>query len=949
MKRSTMTDRSFDDLALPDDLASLDAELRSISYEERPSFGPELLPQLERAWMERHPERHGLRRRLAVAVVAGLLLVGAGVPSARASLVRFMDGIQGDRGKVDEPSPTAPTPMQLAPLNVESPLVDPAPETGRTGVLLGGPATSPTAERSEWPAPTMPEIAERARAEDLIRRHYPLALQRAGIGGTVGLLLWVDSTGAVDFVNLGRGSGVQELDRAALEVAPSLRFRAASRRGRPVGTWVEFDVVFKPNPEENDPFSLPSVDPIDLPIDAQPFDPAIVPEWRGDILLPAPGQREGSELLRDAMGKEWTESRLGPIESILAGEPPAGRAPTAWRVEVGRALESAVARDPDNPAPLLALARLRRKQGLRTEARVLFERGLERAIRRGAPVSPTLVAELQYERGRLVEEIWLARRGSGRVRGDAFSAGSCPQARSSGGAATGFASVDRLIAWNYLCPGEFGDILDKGFETTDVGLSADLTVAMASFRAAVEAYPAHVGANIEILLALADEGRWTEVMDGARRFVWASKGHPYGLLLGGLALQRLGRSEEARDQFELAFRALSQTEGDELRDIEVLIAGKQREEYLALHGEARREWERAFWAPLDPILTSAVNEREVEHTARASYALLRFGNTLNDAAEVWLRYGRPTRVRVVSANAGVHTEFWDYGGGPDITFSRLGTAGNMDLTPEGRAYLNDLREVLPHRYGTLARTVFTLPAQLSRFRGLEPAAEEVEVDTEVPALLATGAEDTLDLGVFLLGADGSKISVTQRRIRAQSVPMSLRTPVAPEVSSVVVEFFNRRTGQAASLRDAARLTGGEEAGPSVSDLLIMKSVAPGTEPVTRSADWVEPLSLVRPVDVDAVGVYFELYDLAPLASWYRLKVEIVNRDTGAVVGVPIRPAGEEGYRPTWDRYPSTEGPTVEFLSVALTDVPPGRHTLRVVADVPEAGTAVIATRDFDRR
>ena len=74
----------------------------------------------------------------------------------------------------------------------------------------------------------------------------------------------------------------------------------------------------------------------------------------------------------------------------------------------------------------------------------------------------------------------------------------------------------------------------------------------------------------------------------------------------------------------------------------------------------------------------------------------------------------------------------------------------------------------------------------------------------------------------------------------------------------------------------------------------MKSVAPGTESLTRSADWVEPLSLVRPVDVDAVGVYFELYDLLPLTSWYRLKVEIVNRESGEVVGVPIRPAGEKG-------------------------------------------------------
>ena len=39
-------------MELPDDLKALDAELASIRYEERPSFGPELRAELARAHAE---------------------------------------------------------------------------------------------------------------------------------------------------------------------------------------------------------------------------------------------------------------------------------------------------------------------------------------------------------------------------------------------------------------------------------------------------------------------------------------------------------------------------------------------------------------------------------------------------------------------------------------------------------------------------------------------------------------------------------------------------------------------------------------------------------------------------------------------------------------------------------------------------------------------------------
>jgi len=950
-----MTNRfGSESLEMPDDLTLLDAELSSIQYEERPSFAPELQAELAVEWerVKRQTPRGPRLRYFAAAASVVLMLATAGVPSARASLVRLIGSFQEPEVVAPTVAPVPSQPrFQAARFEPTSPLVPPEAAPSRRTVPLEPPAALPTAVAFGRAAPTLPEVADRTRTEALIRRHYPDELERLGVGGSVRLLLWVDESGAVDNVQMVRGSGIPGLDRAALGgIARELRFRPATSRGENVGTWVEFDIVFRADPPESGPsLAADDVQVVNAPddLDLQPLDLALIPEWRGEIDFVAPIQREAGELLLGALPD--AESRFGPIESILLGEPPAGVAPTQWRAGVSAALEEAMARAPDNPAPLLALARIRRKQGLKTEARVLFERGLQRAIRSNADVSPSLLAELHYERGTLIKEGWLSHRNLGKVQGSEFEVTACPQARSSGGAATGFASVDRLIAWNYLCPVEFGTVMAGSFQAIDDRAEGDRAVMMGSFSAAVEAYPEHVGANVEILLSLADEGRWVETLDGARRFVRASAGHPYGLLIGGIALQRLGRSEEAEGQFTLALRGLPEAEAEGLLDLALLLDRGLLSEYRHTSGVERRDWERRFWSPLDPILNTEVNERGVEHTARAAYAHLRFGDAHGDPAEVWIRYGRPTEVRVIGETPGLRTEFWDYGAGPDITFSRLGSSDAMDLTPEGRAYVDDLREVFPHRYGTSSRMVYTLPGQVSRFRSAESGTLEFEIQTTVPAVLATGPTDTLDLGVFFIGPDGEKEEVTSRRVRAQETPVAIRIPVTRPEGTVAVELFNRSTNQASALRWPV-VAIEESDGVSLSDVLVVAAAAPSADDVFRSADWIMTLALDEPLEVDAVGAYFEIYPVLTrgLAS-YTLRVEVRDRDTGAVTVVPIRPAGEEGFQTSWERRPTADGPTHEYLTVALADVAAGRLTLRVLMSITDSETLLLAERDLERR
>ncbi|MCG6958197.1 MAG: TonB family protein [Gemmatimonadetes bacterium] len=947
-----MIDRlDSDDLQLPPELAELEAELDSIRYEERPSFGPELKAELEREWQTVAGRRHwqwGVRPLMA-ASVAALLMVSLGVPSARAALIRLVGVVQDHVVQASRPTPPAVTvpamPVdQLAPAAVSGDHEEEAPKLGPDAAVPEPKAAEPYV----GPEATMPKLIDRPGVEALIRRNYPIDLQRAGIGGVVGLQLWVDSSGAVDVANLAKRSGYGRLDRAALQVAPTFRFVPARRRGQAVGTWVEFDVRFQ----------VPSADSVDVPDVREPGGTdaplaTLLPppsRWRGPLVLSAPIDEEASDLLRKSFDDDSLLGGLGPIETILEGEPPAGVAPTAWRIRVGDALERAITHDPDNPAPFLALARIRRRQGLQTEARILFERGLQRAQKASEGTSRTILAELQYERGTLVKEAWMATRNLGRLPAAALDPDACPQASTTGGATSDFVPVERLIAWNYMCPAELGHAMETSFESSGgQDVDADYVTMMASLRSAVEAYPAHVGANVELLLELADEWRWDDVLDGAQRFVTASHGHPYALLLEGLALQRLGRSEDAATEFRRAFADLPADEADELRDPGPLLDAGQEARFHSLDRADRSAWLSDFWTPLDPILTTSVNEREVEHYARTAYARLRFGSAESDPGQVWVRYGRPNDIKVVADASGVRTEFWDYGGtAPNLTFRRLTSVERMDLTPEGKAYLDDLNGVFPQRYGADARVVSPLAAQVSRFRGDVPSRSVIDVNAEVPAGFATGDRDTLDVGVFLLDQAGKKLSASLRRVSATPQSLSMVLAAAPEARTVAVEFFHRGLGQAASMRQPAH---GHEAEPGIafSDVMVVHPADPDPQDIEHDAEWVHAYTLGQPVAQDSVGLLFDLYGLAPSVSEYRVRTELRDRSTGDVRSLPIRPAGLSGFASTWSMHPAEEETTHGYVTADLRGVPAGRYVLRVLADLPEVGRTLVLERDLDRR
>src|SRR5690606_37360502 len=154
-----------------------------------------------------------------------------------------------------------------------------------------------------------------------------------------------------------------------------------------------------------------------------------------------------------ALADDPRAARLGTPDGIIGGEPPAGGDPVAWRAEATAALEAAIERAPHNPAPLLALARILRKQGLHDGALALLEQGIARAEQEGDAISPRLTAELHYELGIAARAGWRARANLGRLPLDALAGASCPRAprvSERGEEPDEAVPAETLIAWNYL-------------------------------------------------------------------------------------------------------------------------------------------------------------------------------------------------------------------------------------------------------------------------------------------------------------------------------------------------------------------------------------------------------------------------------------------------------------------------------------------------------------------
>ncbi len=127
-----------------------------------------------------------------------------------------------------------------------------------------------------------PRILNADEVRQALTDHYPPLLRDAGIGGTAEVWVYVDADGTIQRTQINKTSGYDALDRAALQVVPTMRLSPALNRDEAVGAWLSIPVTFGPS-ASNTTSSIERALPV-----GEERDVAVLPEGRTDDISRAP-------------------------------------------------------------------------------------------------------------------------------------------------------------------------------------------------------------------------------------------------------------------------------------------------------------------------------------------------------------------------------------------------------------------------------------------------------------------------------------------------------------------------------------------------------------------------------------------------------------------------------------------------------------------------------------
>jgi len=638
------------------------------------------------------------------------------------------------------------------------------------------------------------------------------------------------------------------------------------------------------------------------------------------------------------------------------------------RLEAQASLEAAIRYDPGNPMYLLELGKLMLKQQIRLDAERVFRRALDAAERADA----VTLAEVHYQLGLMRETQWLR-----------FSIRhNLPFHVTQLDADVAF--HDARYVWN---------LLDASMQPTGSG-EEDRQLMLEHFRAAIQANPAHVGANSHLLAYLYDEGLTDEYIAVARQFVRAAPSSPEAYLALGLGLHRAAKVEEAAGAFEFALTLMDPEFREDFENLTRILSKEAEKTYEGLTPEQRLEYRRRFWTQADPLFLTAANEFRLEYMARMAYADIRFGvpehglrGWETDRGLIYVRYGEPKRKATFAPSTsfagdmeaiGKVTTVWSYGyDGPVFVFRQNPGYRRAVFANDFRFYAEDYRSVRPTVLSAPSLPErFELPVQVARFRGPNGALD-VEVHSLLPlARLGSDvavAEGEIEYGLFIQDEKATELRrdtrtdvVAFRGDNAQKSRVESWRITLPQANQYLVGVEAREplTWRAAVGRVAVPATSFPAGTLSVSDLLLAHDVEPLTaEPTQRSDFRIAPNPAMRYGADEPVSMYFEIYNLLPDADQFAsyelelvITIEEIERDGPALAqllgeladkwGLTAEGADAVQLRFRKEAHVRARDVVPEFFKIQLPDAPAGRYRLKLTVRDRNADRSVVAERVF---
>lgn len=309
--------------------------------------------------------------------------------------------------------------------------------------------------------------------------------------------------------------------------------------------------------------------------------------------------------------------------------------------------------------------------------------------------------------------------------------------------------------------------------------------------------------------------------------------------------------------------------------------------------------EENFWKPKDPLFMTPYNERELEHYGRVAEANLRFSvpernlpGWKTDRGRIWIRYGRPNRIREVIKlglfSAAYHKyRYWYYNGFSfEFTTQFTEISGIFELhTRETMAPdFPDEKEIFKqyndlYTYKPKGR-MFSFPVDIVQFRGNEDKTDvmvyyssrlnDIELENDLGEL--TGS---LKHGVFLFDKDWDKIeehidtmNLRFNEIEVESVPDRFFTldrvlQLNEGKYNLAVELVDPASGNTGTYRDTLIVESFTGEDLQISDILIADNIRLTQPEALPSRDNLDILAnpYHRFAQKQSVYFYFEIYNL----------------------------------------------------------------------------------------
>jgi tetratricopeptide (TPR) repeat protein len=626
---------------------------------------------------------------------------------------------------------------------------------------------------------------------------------------------------------------------------------------------------------------------------------------------------------------------------------------------------------------------IKKRGGLQIDAQRAIERAFDLADRYPDSTSRDLLAEIQFQRARYLQD-WVDRF---RWLKDAAGLGVATPACSNLG----------LFCENYTRPREFNERLrDLAYVRVDVSVQRERMIRL--YEQVLELDPSHVEAAERLGRELALGQEWELLGRLARRVDGRVPVPGFFKAVEALSAERVGQRVRAASLYTAAVAAMP----DSLRR-------------WFDHPPPGLDTIPDFWVRTRPLWLAPFDEPLLEYRTRLTLAFLvlrdreaEVAGPETPAGDALLRYGWPATITQLERDAGslmspiqmaavIATALDCTPGDVGARDQGLPTCGQVDpgytADPGGGRWLLwtydeerpsfvfeqrpgrrvpryvfdgaaeehavELRAASPFTFRSrVAPRAFRLPVQLARFKGNGPDETTVALHAVVAARqMELPPQDSVAVGLYLFRDTAGFPVVAQRRATyaaGEGIALSYSLALEPGRYAYSLEAWAEAFGAAATVRDSLPIRSWPDDSLTVSDLLVAHRVTSRVDgdPLTWRDLTIEPSRTLEVTPGASLWVVWEVYGARrDNRGNGRYDVAVALRDAGARslplrvldrLGVTRGPQAAVRLEWTAERRLAADGRALEYVQIELPADAAGEYRLEVV--IREGGREAVAVR-----